>query len=143
MARTDNRRLLLDTHVFVWLMNGDPRLSNTTVQRRIEAAARDTELLLSVVSVWEIGRWVRTGLLRTPLPAADWVSRALDTPGLVVAPLDPAVAVEAGALPGSPPADFADQVIVATARYRDALLVTADTGMREYAAGGYLRVEAV
>jgi PIN domain nuclease of toxin-antitoxin system len=60
---------------------------------------------------------------------------------LVVTPLEPAVALEAGALPGTPPSDFADQVIIATARARDAVLITADPALQDYAASGYLRIE--
>ncbi len=124
-------------------MNGDPRLTDHSVRSAIEEAAHHTELLLSVVSLWEIGRWVRTGRLRAPIPIAEWTSRAIDTPGLVVVPLDPDIALEGGALPGSPPEDLADQLIIATARARDATVVTADPGMAAYGAGGYTRVREV
>lgn len=124
-------------------MNGDPRLSDPTLRSAIEEAAHHTELLLSVVSLWEIGRWVRTGRLRVPIPIADWTGRALDTPGLVVAPLDPDIALEAGNLPGTPPEDLADQLIIATARARDATVVTADSALADYGAAGHMRAQAV
>ncbi|NBC29019.1 MAG: PIN domain-containing protein [Spirochaetes bacterium] len=143
MTQTDNRRLLLDTHIFLWLMNGDPRLSDPTIQGRIEDAAEHTELLLSAASIWEIARLARAGRIRSSLPIATWTERALETPGLVVTPVEPDLALEAGSLPGEPPADIADQMLVATARARDAALVTADPALIDYAAGGYLRVMEV
>lgn len=121
-------------------MNGDPRLSDPTIQGRIEEAGERTELLLSAVSIWEIARWSRTGRIRSSLPIAAWTERALETPGLVVTPIEPDLALEAGSLPGTPPADIADQMLIATARARDAALLTADSGLLAYAAGGYLRV---
>ncbi len=124
-------------------MNGDPRLSDPTLRGAIEEAAHHTELLLSVVSLWEIGRWVRTGRLRAPIPIAEWTARALDAAGLVVAPLDPDIALEAGNLPGTPPEDLADQLIIATARARDATVVTADPAMADYGAAGHMRAHAV
>ncbi len=42
---------LLDTHVFLWLIQGDPQLSN----RAREIISDDTnQLSFSVVSIWEI-----------------------------------------------------------------------------------------
>lgn len=143
MAQTDNRRLLLDTHTFVWLMNGDPRLSDRALIAAIEEAAEHTTLLLSIISVWEIGRLAAEGRIRSSLPIAGWVERALDTPGLVVVPLDPDIALEAGSLPDEPPADPADQMIIATTRAREATLVTADAGILAYAEKGYLRARSL
>jgi hypothetical protein len=43
-------KLLLDTHVFLWFITGDPRLSPTYI-----TAIRDAnnEVFVSVVSIWE------------------------------------------------------------------------------------------
>jgi PIN domain nuclease of toxin-antitoxin system len=44
-------KLLLDTHAFLWLVDGSPRLSKAA-----EAALADpaNELFLSTASVWEL-----------------------------------------------------------------------------------------
>lgn len=44
-------RLLLDTHIFLWAISDDPRLSP---EAREWIGASHTELLLSVASLWEI-----------------------------------------------------------------------------------------
>ncbi|WP_395144948.1 type II toxin-antitoxin system VapC family toxin [Armatimonas sp.] len=56
-------KLLLDTHIFLWFINGDPRLSSTTL-----AALRNVsnEVYLSSVSCWEIT--VKYQLGKLPLP---------------------------------------------------------------------------
>jgi PIN domain nuclease of toxin-antitoxin system len=53
-------RLLLDTHIFLWLALGDKRLKGRALE-----AVRDPEnqLYLSAVSVWEAAIKVRTGKL--------------------------------------------------------------------------------
>jgi PIN domain nuclease of toxin-antitoxin system len=49
-------KLLLDTHTFLWLVEGSPKLSATAT-----AALADpvNELFLSVASVWELA--IKTG----------------------------------------------------------------------------------
>ena len=45
--------LILDTHVWIWLMEGNPCL-NATVRTRIQHAVTETSLQVSGISVWEI-----------------------------------------------------------------------------------------
>ena len=54
------RRLLLDSHAFLWFVNDDPRLSRTA-REAIEDARND--VLFSVVSVWELSIKARLGRL--------------------------------------------------------------------------------
>lgn len=54
-------RFLLDTHVFLWLIQGDPQLSD----RAISIIADDTnQLNFSVVSIWEIAIKLNIGKLK-------------------------------------------------------------------------------
>jgi len=43
-------RLLLDTHIFLWFLNGDPQLSN---QFCAEIKDPNNKIFLSVASIWE------------------------------------------------------------------------------------------
>jgi PIN domain nuclease of toxin-antitoxin system len=66
--------LLLDTHAFVWFVNGDVRPSPVAADR---IAAPDTRVFVSVVSVvsaWELVIKLRTGKLALDRPIADWWS---------------------------------------------------------------------
>ena len=45
--------LILDTHVFIWLMNGSKELSDRTRQM-IDAHVRKAPLMLPAISLWEI-----------------------------------------------------------------------------------------
>jgi PIN domain nuclease of toxin-antitoxin system len=63
---------------------------------------------------------------------AQWVEEALAMPGLTLAPLTPAIALESTRLHGSFRGDPADRIIVATARAMNARLLTNDRNIRAY-----------
>ena len=56
-------KLLLDTHIFLWFINGDERLS---VSMREDIRNPENEVYLSVVSLWEA--IVKHQLGKLPLP---------------------------------------------------------------------------
>jgi PIN domain nuclease of toxin-antitoxin system len=55
--------LLIDTHIFVWFVSGDSRLSSAL---RYSIIDPDNSVFLSVASVWEI--IIKKSLGRIPLP---------------------------------------------------------------------------
>jgi len=60
-------RLLLDTHVAIWWLSGDPRLSTAT-RRAIQDVPN---AFLSAVSLWEIFIKQDTGRLDLPVGFVD------------------------------------------------------------------------
>ena len=46
--------VLLDTHAFIWYVNGNEELSKHA-QTKIDAAIRENSLYLAAISLWEIG----------------------------------------------------------------------------------------
>lgn len=63
-------RLLLDTHSFLWFIDGNPRLSSTA-RRLIEDPAN--ERLVSIASIWEIAIKVSMGRLTLAQPFATLI----------------------------------------------------------------------
>jgi PIN domain nuclease of toxin-antitoxin system len=97
-------------------------------------------LLVSAISVWEIGMHAARGRIQLAVPLRDWVERALEGPGIHLAPLDAAVAAESTLLPGEPQGDPADRFLIATARIHGVALATRDERILKYAKSGFLRV---
>jgi PIN domain nuclease of toxin-antitoxin system len=64
-------KLLIDTHLFLWGIEGDPRLS-PAARRLIESP--DNDSLVSVASLWEIAIKMRTGKLSAPDNLPDWIA---------------------------------------------------------------------
>jgi hypothetical protein len=63
-----------------------------------------------------------------------WISRALALPGIALAPLEAPISVGSVRLPGDFHADPADRMIVATARFHQAPLMTANQAILTYGA---------
>jgi PIN domain nuclease of toxin-antitoxin system len=123
---------LLDTHAWVWWVTEDGRLSRPA-RRVIEKAQADDVLSLSLISVWEVAKKVEKGQLVLDRPVDAWLDLATLRPGLHVAELTRPVLAESCRLPPPFHGDPADQIIVATARDRDAVIVTKDRQIRRYA----------
>lgn len=131
--------VLLDTHVLIWLLNGDRTLSPAAVAE-IERAAREATVFVSAITPWEIGMLVAKGRLTLTRDVQEWVYEALRQPGVALAPLEPVIAVASTRLPGTIHGDPADRLIAATARHVGALLVTADDRLLAYGAAGHVAV---
>ncbi len=135
--------LLLDTHVWIWLMVGEPTLGKSAALKSVEQAALDARLLVSAISVWEIGMLEAKGRIVLPLDITHWVENALTAPGVRLQPLTPAIALHSSRLPAEFHGDPADRILVATARIVDAILVTRDARILAYGAAGLVKTLAV
>jgi PIN domain nuclease of toxin-antitoxin system len=129
--------IVLDTHVLVWIAEGDSRLGEAT-RKLIEAESENGQILVPAISVWEIAMLVAKGGLGLGQDVRNWVGRALELGGVSLAELLPAISLESVALPGDFHSDPADRMIVATARYHQSTLFTADRQILDYAAQGHL-----
>jgi PIN domain nuclease of toxin-antitoxin system len=129
---SDPPRLLLDTHYWIWLQAGAREEFSHTVRKAVDEAAASGNLLLSVISVWELGLLESKGRIQLDAPCEQWVRGALATPGLSLAPLTPEIALASSRLPEPFHGDPADRIIVATARTMGARLATRDSKILEY-----------
>jgi PIN domain nuclease of toxin-antitoxin system len=135
--------LLLDTHVWLWYAEGVSERLRPASVRRLDEARRGDGLVVSAVSVWEIGIQAARGRIQLTVPLRDWVDAALGVTGIRLVPLDAAIAVESTLLPGEPRGDPADRFLIATARSLDVTLATRDAQILEYAKRGYVRVARI
>ena len=131
--------VLLDTHALVWLMVGDGRLS-PAVAEVVQQAAATNQVYVSAITPWEIAMLVARNRLTFASDIRTWLDQALNQPGITLAPLIPAIAVDSVRLPGTIHGDPADRIIVATARYLRATLVTADAKLLTYGRSGHVAV---
>jgi PIN domain nuclease of toxin-antitoxin system len=138
MPRTSEaRRVVLDTHVWLWLASGYRPISSVA-RRGIAAAAGAGELRIAAISIWEIAMLASRNRIVLGRPTPEWVEEALLAPGLALEPMSPTIAIESCHLPAKFQADPADHMIVATARVIGATLMTRDKRILDYAAEGHL-----
>lgn len=122
--------IVLDTHVWLWWVHGDPSL--TPNQKAAITPAEKDEIGVSIISCWEIAKLVEKGRLELPCPVRDWLTQALDYPGVTLLELTPEIVVESTELPGQFHRDPSDQLIVASARIYQATLITSDVKILGY-----------
>lgn len=119
------RAPLLDTHAWVWWINGDRQLAQS-VRTALDELPADGRPFLSDISLWEVAMLVTLGRLHLTVPLERWLQRAADPRAVRILPITQAVALEVTRLPKAFRRDPADRVIVATARAHDHSLVTRD-----------------
>ena len=71
-------RLLLDTHVWLWLASGTPERLKPDIRKALEGASISNPLLVSIISVWEVALLESKKRLLLPMSVNEWVERALD-----------------------------------------------------------------
>lgn len=132
-------RILLDTHVFVWIMNDTPLLTKA-FKESFKAIFKTRGALLSPMSIWEIGMLVDKKRIEIDMDVLDWVNKALDVPGMFVCPISPRIAIQSTRLPGEVHLDPVDRLLIATAYEENAALVTCDKKILDYGKGKFIAV---
>lgn len=122
--------IVLDTHIWIWWVHNDVRLSPN--QRTAILENENNQIGVSAISVWEIAKLVEKEKLVLPVPIEDWFKKALAYPGIFLVDLTPEIAVTSTRLPDGFHKDPADQIIIATALCLDCSLVTSDEKVINY-----------
>jgi PIN domain nuclease of toxin-antitoxin system len=121
-------RLLLDTHVWLWLALAPDRVAEA-VRSQIERA--ENEVYVSVASLWEVVIKTGTGKLTLPDPAETFWRRQTQESGVVALAVRSDHVLDVAALPQIHRDPF-DRLLVAQARVEGFTLVTADPKVRAY-----------
>ena len=121
-------KLLLDTHVLLWAATNPDELG-TEARDSIEDGTRD--VLVSVVSAWEIAIKQSLGKLELPSAAEHWLPEVLRRSAFEVAEVGLAAALKVRALPWHHRDPF-DRLLVAQALQEGYTLVTRDEALGAY-----------
>jgi PIN domain nuclease of toxin-antitoxin system len=122
--------ILLDTHIWVWWVNGSAALPE--VHKQYIDSNEQEGLAVSIMTCWEVANLVQKNRLTLSLTVLDWIDLALNYPGMLLLNLTPAIIVEAHELPGAFHRDPVDRLLVATARFGKLNMMTLDTKILEY-----------
>ena len=130
--------IVLDTHVWIWLLEQTGDLSEENIAR-INQTAKNKQIIIAAISLWEISLLAAKKRILFKDDVLTWLNKGLLHPGIMVSPITPEIAVQSYKLPGSFHGDPADRLIVATARVNNAVLLTRDNDILRYAKAGHLK----
>lgn len=139
VKRLVQHKLVLDTHVWIWIMEGSNNLSKT-FKFAIDRIQKQENIFISPISVWEIGMLVEKKRVGLDMDVLDWVEQSLNFPGIHLSPITPAIAIQSTRLPGVIHGDPADRILIATAHIENAVLVTCDTKLLDYGKDKFVNV---
>jgi PIN domain nuclease of toxin-antitoxin system len=120
--------LLLDTHVFLWLLNEPEKLSRTA---RAACEQLANNLYLSVASTWEMQIKSQLGKLELPAPLERLITEQQEQNGLRIVPVELNHVLALANLPSHHKDPF-DRLLIAQARVEVFQLVSADGVFRNY-----------
>lgn len=122
--------VLMDTHIWIWWLNGQDDLAENDRRRLDGLAENGTPPFLSAISLWEAQMLFRKGRLKLQMSFASWLAQASDPEVIRLLPLDVSAILALDKLPESFHGDPADRIIFATARAYSIELMTEDKAMR-------------
>jgi PIN domain nuclease of toxin-antitoxin system len=122
-------KYLIDTHVIIWLLENDEKLSKVA-RREIENF--DNQILVSVISLFEIAIKVKTGKLSFDKSIHDIV-KELDNQGIKLLPLSPYHIENYQSVPLiADHRDPFDRILIATALHENLSIITIDEKFENY-----------
>ena len=133
--------ILLDTCTAIWLVAGS-KVSQPAEEAVNAAWAAGEPVYISPITASEVGLLAQRGRFASPHPPKVWFDRLLAIDGVALDPMPPSVLIDSSFLPGEPPRDPADRIIVAAAREHDHVIMTRDRIILDYAKAGHVRALA-
>lgn len=132
--------LLLDTNAAIWLSRDELKASAS--EKLDEAARVGVATYLSPITAWEVGLLVSRSRLTLGITPQRWFARIIAMPNVHLAELSPDILIASSFLPGTPPRDPADRILLATARDLGATLITRDQLLLKYGKAGHANTMA-
>jgi PIN domain nuclease of toxin-antitoxin system len=120
--------IVLDTHIWFWIMTLDFQKFPDTWREEIETVP---QVGVSAISCYEIALAHQKGRLKLPCPVLEWLEEAPSPSGITLLPLSPEIIIRAVNLSAIHKDSF-DRLIIATSLEYGAKLASVDTLFSKY-----------
>ncbi|MCP4155166.1 MAG: type II toxin-antitoxin system VapC family toxin [bacterium] len=131
--------LILDTHIWLWLVNGDDKIKKNGFLSEIDRASKENAIKIPAICAWEVSMLAAKKRITLLGNTLDWINKALSKPGISLCPLTPLISYESANLPGGFHGDPADRMIVASTRVLNGTLLTLDRKILDYSKEGFVK----
>lgn len=144
MKKIFNISLLLDTHIWIWLMNGENKKIEK-VRKLIDYATEDNTLFISAITPWETAMLANKNKIKLKdknIISIEWIEKALLFPRIKVINITKDILLDSVSLPENNKIhkDPADRIIISTARLNNLTLITSDKKIIDYSENGNVKV---
>ena len=137
-----NSPVLLDTHVLIWSLSDFENLSDQT-KEIIDIAKNQQKLLVSSISLWEIAMLKSKRRINIYKPIKEFLKSIVEIEGIKIVDITYDIAADSTLLLDNFHGDPADRIIAATAINKEAVLLTRDRQILEWAALGNIKAVEV
>ena len=129
--------MLLDTCAAIWIAEDEDLSAAATaaIERSFEEGHA---VRVSPITAWEIGLLIARGRIASTIAPKVWFARFLATANIGLAEMSADILIDSSSLPGLPPRDPADRIIIATARELGLAVITRDRSILDYAEAGHV-----
>lgn len=121
-------KLLLNTHTFIW-WDREPELIPSSTLALMQQA--ESQLLVSIVSLWEIQIKTQIGKLTLRSPLAEIIAHQQTENGIILLSITLPHVLELDNLPQQHKDPF-DRLLIAQCRHEAATLVSCDSIFKQY-----------
>ena len=123
---------VLDTHILVWWLNQDPKLSRAQQLFLKKLEEQGGPFVISAITLWELAKLAAAGRITVGQPLDIWLLEIEKHPLIRVEPLSSRILAESVQLERFHK-DPVDQIITATALCLGLPLITSDDPIRKWA----------
>ena len=138
----NNSPVLLDTHVLIWSLSDFENLSDQT-KEIIDIAKNQQKLLVSSISLWEIAMLKSKRRINIYKPIKEFLKAIVEIEGIKIVGITYDIVADSTLLLDNFHGDPADRIIAATAINKEAVLLTRDRQILEWAALGNIKAVEV
>jgi PIN domain nuclease of toxin-antitoxin system len=121
-------KLLLDTHIFIWLIDGNQNLSQTA---RCAIEDENNSLYLSIASLWEITIKTSLGKLELGIPLEEIIVNFILPAGIEILPIHLPHLLVLQTLPFYHRDPF-DRLLISQAKSESLVIVSEDNMFAQY-----------
>lgn len=121
--------IVVDTHVFIWDALNHHKLSEKA-KVALDQAEQNNSLWLADITLWEVFMLVKRGRLSLPVSTSQFIELAIQARSYQLQRMTASIAEQSINFGSEINNDPADRLIVATARFLQADLVTADANLQ-------------
>ncbi len=120
-------RLLIDTHILIWFLEGNRLLSKP---RRQIIANPQNDIFVSIACLWEMAVKISIGKLTLAKPLAD-VIKQIAVEDFEILPISPEHTLQVSTLPFHHRDPF-DRIIIAQSQIENLTIITDDDDFKSY-----------